>query len=172
MASGRRGRTARRVAGDKVASLNAPPFIKRRVPFYEFLDEEGHVIVTAYNRGEKKRMHQQVVGFDEILNPEYYAKENRVTMNHLPPDEAATGFQEIQRGYNREEAILEANRCFHCGHCALCGTCAEICPMDVIAMGEKGPEVVYPKECWHCGGCRINCPCGSVYYEFPLSMLI
>lgn len=136
------------------------------------LDEEGHVVVTAYNGGEKKRMLQEVVGFDEILNPEYYAKENRVNMNHLPPEEAATGFQEIQRGYNREEAILEANRCFHCGHCALCGTCAEICPMDVIAMGEKGPEVVYPKECWHCGGCRINCPCGSVYYEFPLSMLI
>ena len=31
---------------------------------------------------------------------------------------------------------------------------------------------VTPKECWHCGGCRINCPCGAVHYEFPLSMLI
>jgi heterodisulfide reductase subunit A-like polyferredoxin len=135
-------------------------------------DKEGHLIITEYDEGERKRMPQQVVGFDEILNPEYYAKKNRVPMHHLPPDEAATGFQEIQRGYSREEALFEANRCFHCGHCALCGTCAEICPMDVIAMGEEGPEVVYPKECWHCGGCRINCPCGSVYYEFPLSMLI
>ena len=135
-------------------------------------DEEGHIVIRECNRGERKKKTQQVVGFDEILNPEYYEKENRISMKHLPPDEASKGFQEIQGGYNREEAVLEANRCFHCGHCALCGTCAEICPMDIIAMGEKGPEVIYPKECWHCGGCRINCPCGSVYYEFPLSMLI
>jgi formate dehydrogenase beta subunit len=39
-------------------------------------------------------------------------------------------------------------------------------------MGDEGPVVAYPKECWHCGGCRINCPCGCISYEFPLSMLL
>jgi NAD-dependent dihydropyrimidine dehydrogenase PreA subunit len=93
-------------------------------------------------------------------------------MRSLPPQEAVKGFDEINRGYTREESIREANRCFHCGHCSICGKCVEICPMDILAMRDEGPEVAYPDECWHCGSCRINCPCGAVWYDFPLSMLV
>jgi len=56
--------------------------------------------------------------------------------------------------------------------CQVRHVCGDVCPLDVLAMGDDGPKVAYPKECWHCGGCRINCPCGAVYYEFPLSMLV
>jgi NADPH-dependent glutamate synthase beta subunit-like oxidoreductase len=136
------------------------------------LDEEARITLEDYNNGEKAQAPQQVIGYDEILNPDYYAKENRVIMSRLSREESCKSFSEIFEGYTKEEAIHEANRCFHCGHCAVCGTCADICPMDIITMIEDGPEVVYPKECWHCGGCRINCPCGAIYYEFPLSMLI
>jgi heterodisulfide reductase subunit A-like polyferredoxin len=137
-----------------------------------YLDEKGHIMAEAHGPGEGKAKPQRVVGYDEILNPDYYEKEDRVKMKRVRPSEALKGFPEIHRGYTKEEAVREASRCFHCGHCAECGTCAEICPLDVLAMGEDGPEVAYPKECWHCGGCRINCPCGCIYYEFPLSMLI
>jgi len=136
------------------------------------LDREGRVLIEEYGSEERKESAQKVVGYDEVLNPDYYEKSARIPVRGLAPSESAKGFAEVCAGYSREEAVKEAERCFHCGHCAVCGTCAEICPLDVIAMGEEGPEVVYPKECWHCGGCRINCPCGAVYYEFPLSMLI
>jgi NADPH-dependent glutamate synthase beta subunit-like oxidoreductase len=135
-------------------------------------DDEGRITLETYADGEKSQETQHLVGYDEVLNPDYYPKENRVPMARLSKEKTVKSFKEIYAGYSKEEAIQESSRCFHCGHCAICGTCADICPMDIIAMGEEGPEVVYPKECWHCGGCRINCPCGAVYYEFPLSMLI
>jgi heterodisulfide reductase subunit A-like polyferredoxin len=136
------------------------------------MNPEGALQIRLYGPEERGTGTQEVIGFDEVLNPDYYEKANRVPMEGLSTSDALKGSHEIYQGYNREEAIAEASRCFHCGHCAVCGTCADICPLDVIAMGEEGPEAVYPKECWHCGGCRINCPCGAVYYEFPLSMLI
>lgn len=137
-----------------------------------YLDPEGHLRTEDFGPDGGTGKSQQVVGYDEILNPDYYEKEDRVAMNHLPLETSVGTFEEINKGYTKEEAAKEATRCFHCGHCAECGTCAEICPLDVLAMGDAGPEVVYPKECWHCGGCRINCPCGCISYEFPLSMLI
>jgi formate dehydrogenase major subunit len=137
-----------------------------------YFDPEGHVRTEECAPPEKKAKPHHVVGYDEILNPDYYEKEDRVKMRRLPPPKSTKGFDEIHKGYTEEEAVKEATRCFHCGHCSECGTCAEICPLDVLAMGDEGPEVAYPKECWHCGGCRINCPCGCIYYEFPLSMLL
>ena len=136
------------------------------------LDQEGVVTIEEYGPEEREERTQKVVGYDEVLNPDYYEKSERVPLRGLAPSASAKGFEEVYGGYSREEAMQEAGRCFHCGHCAVCGTCAEICPMDVIAMGEAGPEALYAKECWHCGGCRINCPCGAIYYEFPLSMMI
>lgn len=137
-----------------------------------YIDAQGQIQTEFKDPSSKDTRPQHIVGFDEILNPDYYEKEDRVPMGRIHPPESLKGFEEINKGYTAEEAVREANRCFHCGHCAECGTCAEICPMDVIAMGDRGPFVAYPKECWHCGGCRINCPCGCIYYEFPLSMLI
>jgi len=135
-------------------------------------DEDGLITTKDYETGERKTKPQRLVGYDEILNPDYYEKEDRVKMRRIIPSDALSGFEEINKGYSEDEAVREASRCFHCGHCAECGTCAEICPLDVLAMGDGGPMVAYPKECWHCGGCRINCPCGCITYEFPLSMLI
>ena len=137
-----------------------------------YFDSKGNMKIDEYAIGEKKEKPQQVVGYDEILNPDYYEKEEQVKMRRLRPPESLKSFEEVNKGYTEDEAVKEASRCFRCGHCAECGTCAEICPLDVIAMGDEGPIVVYPKECWHCGGCRINCPCGCISYEFPLSMLL
>lgn len=136
------------------------------------LDQRGEIIVKTLlpGRGESKPAH--LVRYDEIMNADYYERQGRVGMRHLSIADGLQGFGEINLGYSKEEAAREAARCFHCGHCAQCGTCVEICPLDVLAMGDDGPRVAYPKECWHCGGCRINCPCGAVYYEFPLSMLL
>jgi formate dehydrogenase major subunit len=137
-----------------------------------YINPHGEIVITDRAPGAKKGRSQHVVGYDEVMNPEYYEKQNRVAMGRLPLGESIGGFKEINNGYTREESVKESNRCFHCGHCSECGTCVDICPLDVLAMGSEGPEVVYPSECWHCGSCRINCPCGAVWYEFPLSMLL
>ncbi|MFB3884925.1 MAG: 4Fe-4S dicluster domain-containing protein [Thermodesulfobacteriota bacterium] len=73
-----------------------------------------------------------------------------------------------EQGHVSQEAVEEAKG----GYCSQCGTCVEVCPLDILVMGEEGPEVAYPDECWHCGCCRINCSSGAVSYEFPLSMLL
>ena len=137
-----------------------------------YIDSQGYVVTDEYAHAEPKEVTQHIVKYEELMNPEYHEKENRVEMRQLAQEKSLKGFKEINKGYTREEAIKEANRCFHCGHCSMCGNCVELCPQDVLAMGDWGPEVAYPDECWHCGGCRINCPCGAVYYEFPLAMLI
>ncbi|MEJ2723719.1 MAG: FAD-dependent oxidoreductase [Deltaproteobacteria bacterium] len=137
-----------------------------------YFGPQCEITVEHFQAGQKKPGKPHVVPYDEILNPDYYEKQDRVEMAYLSPRKSAESFEEINKGYTREEAVREANRCFHCGHCVMCGTCVDLCPLDILIMDEDGPMVAYPKECWHCGGCRINCPCGAVYYEFPLSMLV
>jgi adenylylsulfate reductase, subunit B len=55
--------------------------------------------------------------------------------------------------------------------CNGCGVCDRHCPLDVIYMNEKVPEVRYPEECWHCGACRQDCPTGAVDIAFTVEML-
>jgi NADPH-dependent glutamate synthase beta subunit-like oxidoreductase len=161
--------TGRRAAISMDCFLSAKDFEKiESITF----DERGEIIEKEFLPGTGKSKPVHVVRYDEIMNPDYYERQYRVEMKHLSGLAGLQGFGEINQGYTREEAVREASRCFHCGHCAKCGTCVEICPLDVLAMADDGPKVAYPKECWHCGGCRINCPCGAVYYEFPLSMLV
>ena len=103
-----------------------------------FFDSEGHMKKDEYAVNEKREEPQQVVDFEEILNPDYYNKEDQVKMRSMRPPESLKSFDEVNKGYTEEEAVREADRCFRCGHCAECGTCAEICPLDVIAMGDDG----------------------------------
>jgi NAD-dependent dihydropyrimidine dehydrogenase PreA subunit len=43
-----------------------------------------------------------------------------------------------------------------CNHCRLC---VEMCPMDVLRMGEeKIPYMRYRDDCWYCGVCVSVCP--------------
>jgi hypothetical protein len=46
-----------------------------------------------------------VVRYDEIMNPDYYEKLNRVEMRHLQAWEGLASFGEINQGYAREEAV-------------------------------------------------------------------
>ncbi|WP_110955422.1 nitroreductase family protein [Anaerosinus massiliensis] len=42
--------------------------------------------------------------------------------------------------------------------CIKCGLCIEECPVDVLKMGEKGPEEVADSNCIACGHCVAICP--------------
>jgi NADPH-dependent glutamate synthase beta subunit-like oxidoreductase/NAD-dependent dihydropyrimidine dehydrogenase PreA subunit len=109
-----------------------------------------------------------VVGFEELFNLEYYEKAPR-KKTAIP---TRVSFLERDTGLDASSAGIEAARCFHCGHCHNCGKCVEDCPGLILAMTEKGPDVVYPDECWHCGNCRISCPDAAISYEFPLYTLV
>ncbi|MBI9102062.1 MAG: FAD-dependent oxidoreductase [Spirochaetales bacterium] len=41
----------------------------------------------------------------------------RVAMDHLKPEERSTSFIEMMKGYSREQALKEADRCVECGIC-------------------------------------------------------
>ena len=132
------------------------------------ISEAGQVVHEAI--ADKLTPH--VVAYDEILNIHFHEKQLRRETNKLPVEKSAHSFKEIDIGFERDTAVIEAGRCLHCGHCTSCGCCVEDCPGLILSMEAQGPQVAYPDECWHCGCCRIACPSGAILYEFPLNMLV
>jgi NADPH-dependent glutamate synthase beta subunit-like oxidoreductase len=66
----------------------------------------------------------------------------RVAMPALPVPQRK-GFEEVAKGYSREEALAEAERCLDCG----------------IPFGIR--------TCWFCLPCEIECPEEALYVEIP-----
>jgi heterodisulfide reductase subunit A len=56
----------------------------------------------------------------------------RVSMSELPPAERVSGFQEVELGFTREEAIAEAQRCLSCAVCSECMQCVTVCQRGAI----------------------------------------
>jgi len=53
------------------------------------------------------------------------------------------------------DSLLEVDR----RKCNRCGLCIEMCPMDVLRLGEeKVPSMRYPDDCWYCDVCVSVCP--------------
>lgn len=132
------------------------------------ISEEGHVVVEDFT-GESD---SHVVTYNEIMNVDYFEKKQRQTTARLSPAASVRSLEEIDRGLTRDNALIEAGRCFHCGHCTSCGCCVDDCAGLILTMTSQGPHVAYFEECWHCGCCRIACPNGAILYEFPLNMLV
>lgn len=132
------------------------------------LGGQGHLVFRPY----AARTEQHVVQYEEMMSLESFEKRNRLQGIRLDTATAVASFEELDKGFAGDQAMAEADRCFHCGHCRLCGNCVEDCPGYVLSMTDEGPKVAYPEECWHCGNCRISCPSAAVSYEFPLSMLV
>jgi NADPH-dependent glutamate synthase beta subunit-like oxidoreductase len=69
-------------------------------------------------------------------------KQTRVAMPQIPLSRRK-GFQEVAKGYAKEEALAEAERCLDCG----------------IPVGLR--------TCWFCLPCEIECPEEALYVEIP-----
>jgi hypothetical protein len=69
-------------------------------------------------------------------------KQARVAMRQVPPSQRK-GFQEVAKGYSKEEALAEAERCLNCG----------------VPFGLR--------TCWFCLPCEIECPEEALYVEIP-----
>ncbi len=68
---------------------------------------------------------------------------------------------EVQIGFDLEQALAEAGRCFSCGTCILCDNCVQYCP-DLAVKREAGRYVVLTDYCKGCGICVKECPTGSM----------
>jgi heterodisulfide reductase subunit A-like polyferredoxin len=59
--------------------------------------------------------------------PKGQTRQPRIATPMLPTETWVTGFQEIHQGYNKEQAMLEADRCLSCGLCSECMQCVTAC---------------------------------------------
>ena len=68
----------------------------------------------------------------------YVPHEDRVAMRNQSPDDRVTNFDEMELGFNEEEAQKEAKRCLECGICSGCLQCEIVCEADAILHDMKG----------------------------------
>ena len=137
-----------------------------------YVDSEGNIVVDRYPAEGRKGTFQHVVNYEELMNLEYFEKKKRVQSQCIPFPECVKTFEEINKGYSREEANEEVSRCFHCGHCFGCEMCVDICPGDVLAMIDNQPQSTYPEECAHCGACLVDCPASAIEFHIPLPLML
>ena len=46
--------------------------------------------------------------------------------------------------------------------CVSCGVCVDVCPCDVLELGDNSAEVVNAENCIACGQCMEACPTGAI----------
>lgn len=95
-------------------------------------------------------------------------KSERQQMPVLPVEKRKSTFDEVDLGYNREQACREALRCLNCGagasvddHCAACLNCLRICPFGIPVPGKEITEIDI-SQCQACGICAAECPASAI----------
>lgn len=122
---------------------------------------KGGVLLEAYLHPEEMNLEwKKVVGFGEI-NTSYFEKSPRLKGKALSQEKALQGFDEINLGLDRANAVRSAERCFQCGLCNRCRNCDLFCPDLAVLMKGKGPEINYD-HCKGCGICVKECPRGAL----------
>lgn len=71
----------------------------------------------------------------------YVPHEDRVAMRNQLPEERVKNFDEMELGFNEEEAQREAKRCLECGICSGCLQCEVVCEADAIVHDMRGELV-------------------------------
>jgi len=64
----------------------------------------------------------------------------RQKMPHLPLEDRALNFKEVELGFSEEQAIAEAKRCLSCRKCIGCGLCLAECDRNAIVYDQ--PEEI------------------------------
>jgi len=71
----------------------------------------------------------------------YVPHEDRVTMRNQTPEDRVGNFDEMELGFNEEEAQREAKRCLECGICSGCLQCEIVCEAGAIVHDMQGELV-------------------------------
>jgi NADPH-dependent glutamate synthase beta subunit-like oxidoreductase/coenzyme F420-reducing hydrogenase delta subunit/Pyruvate/2-oxoacid:ferredoxin oxidoreductase delta subunit len=87
----------------------------------------------------------------------------------LPVEKRKTTFEEVDLGYDREQACREALRCLNCGagaqvdtNCAACLNCVRVCPFGIPVPGGETAEIDI-SQCQACGICAAECPACAIH---------
>ena len=107
-----------------------------------------------------------VVAFEE-MNMWHFEKMARDEMPHIPLARRLASFDEINLGFDREQAMHAAERCFHCGVCTMCDNCYMFCPDVAVTHktdGGYGYDINFDY-CKGCGVCVKECPRSAMILE-------
>jgi NADPH-dependent glutamate synthase beta subunit-like oxidoreductase/ferredoxin len=104
---------------------------------------------------------QGVVGLASIATF-YHPKQARAAETRRSAAERLASGIEVQLGFELEQALAEAGRCFSCGNCTSCDNCFHYCPDLAIKRVEGGGYEVLTDYCKGCGVCVKECPTGSM----------
>jgi Pyruvate/2-oxoacid:ferredoxin oxidoreductase delta subunit len=108
---------------------------------------------------------KEVVSYQQI-NTLYFEPSRRVRLRKRHPQKILKDFSEVNLGYNSEEAMLSASRCFFCGTCNNCYNCYYFCPEGAISFDPvQGTRMVDFIHCKGCGTCAKACPRNVVKME-------
>lgn len=84
----------------------------------------------------------------------YFGHINREEPSMLLAEDRVKSLDEVSQGLTRDQAILEARRCFRCSQ-------------------YSPPTLLYPDECWFCGTCVEECPVpGAIRMQQPLNQRV
>ena len=103
---------------------------------------------------------EPVVGLAAI-NTFYFPEQARAVEQRLPAARRLASDNEVQIGFDLDQALAETERCFSCGTCIECDNCVHYCP-DLAVKREAGGYVVLTDYCKGCGLCVKECPTGSM----------
>jgi len=92
----------------------------------------------------------------------------RQQMPTLPIEERIKSFDEVNLGYNWEQALKESKRCLNCGSgavisddCVACFNCVLVCPYGVPVAGEEKAQIDI-SQCQACGICAAEFPASAI----------
>ncbi len=98
-------------------------------------------------------------------------KSERQQGGHLPVEARKNTFDEVDYGFDSEQACREALRCLNCGagaavdpQCASCLNCVRICPFGVPAPGKEMVNIDI-SQCQACGICATECPASAIHLK-------
>ncbi|MBT4519608.1 MAG: FAD-dependent oxidoreductase [Halieaceae bacterium] len=119
-------------------------------------------IDRAINGGQTD-VDQTAVGEVSIdaINTYYYPPAERSQESTVSVAQRLKNFDQVQLGFDPQQAAAEAARCFSCGTCIFCDSCYYHCPDMAITKLDLGYEVK-TDYCKGCGLCVAECPTGSI----------
>lgn len=163
---------------------------------------EGHyaaVAIDTYLRGEPagfatRRDDYQLVDADEPQDKKSaYDAIPRQESGYIDMGKRLGTFLEVETGFTKEQAQLEASRCLQCNYlwtympegCIMCANCVDVCPEDALTIapltelehnrwlnegialkdqGITGIEINNDK-CIRCAFCKAVCPTDSITFS-------
>lgn len=115
------------------------------------LGNGSSLTVQAYRDGTSLDPRSAVQFSD--LNTLFFTKTPPRRAHRLPPEVRVANFREVSGGLDKDAAMEQAERCFHCGTCVGCDLCFLLCPDLSIrkeADGRYGVDTDYCKGCAVC----------------------